>query len=1023
MKKLVGVLCVLLLTFPLAAQQRTGNIYGNVVDEDGNPLPGVEVTLTGSLTAATTAITNQEGNFRFLSLAPGRDYVIVVELEGFRTATRERITVNVGANTEMTIQMRMGTVEEEVTVTATTPVVETKSTTVGENVDREVLQSLPTSRDPWVILQQAAGVMVDRENIGGSESGQMAAFTSKGGGQEMWSMDGASIQDPASISSSTYFDFDAFEEMNIQSGGADVTAATAGVQINLVTRRGGNKINLGGRFYLTDQTFQDENLTDELREEGVIGTNVIRNIKDYGLNVGGPMFKDKVWWWLSYGSQDVKTNNIYGNRDDTLLTNYAAKLNFQLLPENRFEAFTHIGGKDKFGRSSSYSFPQGYNQFGAYYFGTPIVKFQDEHMFGDSMFVSLKYVWTGGGFNMYPAADMDLEKMFRYDVTAGIYRDSYYFYEALRPSTSIHFQGNYFNDRLFGVSHEFKFGAEYRVSKGQHQSRPPGNVYQLYNYNYGTVDITGDGYEDLVPGIRMLSTYRGWRDNNVIEEVVGFLSDTITMGKFTAILGLRFSSQSPKLEEFTMTAVEPDNPAWTDNVTPAAINAIDSIIPGLTVPTIDPDYAWNVLTPRLGLTYDMTGDGRNVFKLSLAQYGDYMGSDTAGYFRPLGLGGWMDFWWMDDGDGLADVNELYWVSAADKSPQRVFDDNGNFIGPLSGAEGIMWAGYDFNDPLAVDPNNQRYTLADDLNSSRTSEAILTFEKELMPDFGVAFDLTYRRFDKHKWNLEYDPATGTVQNQGEYVEAGTIPSEVGGYSTEDAAGRPYYLKSGDVPYRYYRYREHRPDYYQDYKGLTVRATKRMSNNWMLNASFTLQDQRQYFGDEGYLNPTNLWATDGLVRAPSIGGASGKINMDVFSSWLFKVSGLYALPLDFNVSFTMNARQGHIIPHTVEIYDYNAPNPYNRSITVYLEEYGTERLPTFYNLNFRLEKIVRAGDYGNIYFMADVFNALNSAIMNRRYTRHHGTYYPHNDSFAQNATDFLANEILNPRIVRFGIRFQF
>jgi hypothetical protein len=1012
-----------MLTLPLAAQQRTGNIYGTVVDSDGNPLPGVEVTLTGSMTAAVTVITNQEGNFRFLSLAPGQDYILTVKLQGFKTVTRENIIVNVGVNTELEIQMQMGALEEEVTVTASTPVVETKKTTVSENVSREVLQSLPTSRDPWVILQQAAGIMVDRENIGGSESGQMAAFTSKGGGQQMWSMDGASIQDPASISSITYFDFDAFEEMNIQTGGADVTAATAGVQINLVTRRGGNRTSLGGRFYLTDEKFQDENLTDELIEEGVRGTNVIRSIKDYGFNVGGPLFKDKIWWWMSYGVQDIKTTNIYGNPDDTLLQNYAAKLNFQLLPENRFEAFAHVGAKEKFGRSSSYSFPQGFNQSGKYHFGTPIVKLQDEHMFGDNLFVSLKYVWNGGGFNMIPAADMDLNNLLNYDITAGIWHDSYWAYQASRPTQSVHMQGNYFNDDLFGVSHEFKFGGDFRVSKGQHSWTAPGNVWTYYNYNYPTLDNTGDGEPDLYPGIQNIYVERGWRDNNTVTEFVGFLSDTITTGNLNIILGLRYSYQTPKISTFEMTAVEPDNGAWKNNFSPAASSAIDSILPGLTIPDIDPDYAWSVLTPRLGLTYDITGDGKNVVKLSLAQYGDYMGTGEAGYFEPLGLGGYSRFWWIDNGDSIVDPNELYWRYAGSYTPVQVFDSAGNFIANAGQAEGIMWAGYDFNNPNEVDPNNLRYTLADDLGSTRTQEAILTFEKELLPDLGVAFDLTYRRFDKMKWNLEYDPATGDIQDQSEYVQVGTIPGEVGGFSTEEGAGRPYYLKAGDVPYRWYRYREHRPDYYQDYKGLTVRLTKRLSNNWMVNTSFTLQDQRQFFGDEGYLNPTNLWAIDGVVRAPEIGGASGKISMNVFSRWLFKVSGLYALPYDFNISLAFNAREGHIIPHTVGITDYNAPNPYNQSITVYLEQFGTERLPTFYNLNFRLEKVVRAGDLGNIYFMADLFNALNSAIMNRRYDRHHGTYYPTTGYFAPNATDFLANEVLNPRIVRFGVRFQF
>ena len=87
MRKFLGVLCVLLLTFPLLAQQRTGNIVGKVVDEDTNALPGVTVTLTGSLTAPMVRITSAEGFFRFPSLSPSDDYKIKCELEGFKTKT------------------------------------------------------------------------------------------------------------------------------------------------------------------------------------------------------------------------------------------------------------------------------------------------------------------------------------------------------------------------------------------------------------------------------------------------------------------------------------------------------------------------------------------------------------------------------------------------------------------------------------------------------------------------------------------------------------------------------------------------------------------------------------------------------------------------------------------------------------------------------------------------------------------------------------------------------------------------
>ena len=212
MRKLLIIITVLFLAGTLSAQVRTGNIYGMVVDTDGNSLPGVTVTLTGSLTAPVTSISSADGVFRFLSLAPAQDYTLKAELEGFKTEIQENIIVVVGANVEVTMTMEMGALEEEVTVTAVTPVVDTKRTTVGENVTRDVLQSLPSARDPWVVLQQAPGIYVDRENIGGSESGQQASFQARGGGSNQWAMDGVVITDPSAISSPSYYDFDAFEE-------------------------------------------------------------------------------------------------------------------------------------------------------------------------------------------------------------------------------------------------------------------------------------------------------------------------------------------------------------------------------------------------------------------------------------------------------------------------------------------------------------------------------------------------------------------------------------------------------------------------------------------------------------------------------------------------------------------------------------------------------------------------------------------------------------------------------------------
>ena len=1036
-RKILGVLCVLLLAFPLLAQQRTGNIIGKIVDEDGNPLPGVKVTLTGSLTAPMTTTTSPDGVFRLISLSPADDYKVKAELEGFKTTYRAPLVVVLAKNTEITLTMEMGVIEEEVTVTAASPVVESKRTQIAEHVTREALQSLPTARDPWVVLQMTPGIMVDRENIGGSESGQQSGILSKGGGYDQWSMDGALITDPASISSPTYFDFDAFDEIAITTGGHDVTIQGGGININLVTRRGSNRINLGGRFYFTDEKFQSSNLTDELKAEGVVGTNKIRNIKDYGFNMGGPLVKDKVWWWVSYGVQDIKTNVITGAADDTLLQNYAAKINLQLLPDNRIELFTHIGSKEKFGRNAAAHFPRGWHQTGKYHFGSPIYKAQVEHMFGNNIFVSAKYSYIDSGFNMIPMDDLAQNKLLYWDVGAGwISSNSYYAYNASRPSHDLHLQVNYFNDELLGMSHDIKVGFDFRQSTGTHYYSSSGNVEVYRNFNYETIDTPPyDGVPDIVPGIKMISSWRGWRDNNIVKAYAGYFSDTITLGRLALILSFRYDYQTPTIGTFVKTAVEPENGAWADNFTQGAIKGIDTFMPGL---EIDPGtFGWpmtwgmKTFSPRLGATYDITGDGKTILKLNVARYGEFMGTGWADYFLPTYTGGWANFYWQDNGDGVVAANELYWTSvntAGDYTPVQVFDANGNYL--LTDAQRNNAEFYYWGDFMPDDPGNvggKQTTFDKSVGSVYyINEAIVTLERELLPDFGAALDFTYRRFTDYMWSLPWDGTNAnTMESQAWYVPVYTIPATIAGFDMQEAAGKQIYLRAAGIPNYYYRYLTERPDYYQDFMGMDLRLNKRLSNKWMFAGSFTLQTERQHWGDLGYLNGTNKWAYDGRIYAPSMGGGSGKIGMRVFSHWLLKLSGLYQLPWDFNISFSFNARQGNVMEESMNIWFQNPPNTLYRSITVPLDLFGKLRLPTYWNLNLRLEKVVRAGDYGRIYVMVDLFNVFNQAHPNRRYDYYHGQYriYPTSTSFSANATDGRLNEILSPRVVRIGVRFDF
>lgn len=1052
MKKSLVLLSVLLLAVGAMAQVRTGNIYGTVRDAQGAPLPGVAVTLTAPFGAPMTQVTDDLGIFRFVNLTPSKEYALAAELQGFKKQEKTGIIVVLGQQSKIDLVLEQGALEEQVTVVAVTPTVDAKKTSVGKNVTQEILQSLPSSRDPWNVMQMAPGIIMDRENVGGTESGQQASYIAKGGdsGNGVWAVDGVVVTDPAAIGASPiYWDFDSFDEMNVVTGGADVTVQTGGVALNMVTRRGGNKVSFGGRFYLTDSKFQAKYSDEKLAEYGLAPGfyNKINNIKDYGFNVGGPVVKDKAWLWGSYGVQDINTLAVTGTLVKPLITDYTGKLNLQIIPSNRFEAMYIAGAKQFLGRSASQTFPEGLDQDSPYHFGSPIFKIQDEQMFGNNLLVSLKYAYMDSAFSMIPHSDPEMNKLVHNNATTGVWYDNWY-YVTTRPMNDYNLNAQYYNDKLFGVSHEIKLGVEYSTRRVTTDSSTPGNVYEYYNLNWTDIDPAGAGAPQYTPGMTYWALASQYNLDYGVKQMTAFLQDTISTGRLNILVGLRYDHQAPSINASTATTVN-DNQVWADYFASDVKAAMKTFMPGVATPNIKPDFKWNVFSPRLGITYDLFGTGKTILKLSGAIYGDFMGTGSASYmFAPYGVfSGWMNWYWLDGWDGVSYTDGQPTIGAQDGVQQmaEMFVPDpvtyaaipffvGGAVNPLiqSSLEGYYWGGFV---PGNTEPGQSRYRRIDqNAASTRTSELLLTVDHELFQDFSVGLSASYRKYDHFSWNPSYytDGELGdytidgadVIRDFNVYSVAGQIPSSIEGVDLGEGAGKDYYLL--DPGYGYTPYYAHlRNSNYQTFWGVDLIFNKRLSNKWMMDGSISYMNQKVYYGD-GVTNPSNLWATDKQIYAPALGGASGKINQYLFSPWMLKLEGLYQLPYDFNVSFTFNARAGHIIPHYMSINDRRWANTYSRSVSSYLDVFGTDKLPNFYQLNFRLEKLIKLGDTGKIYLMADIFNVFNSSIVNRRYDASEGTYNIYaggTTGFAPNATNNLVNEILNPRILRLGVRFQF
>lgn len=1098
MRKFLVVLSVLLMAVTVSAQVRTGNIYGKITDTEGNPLPGVSVSLKGTQMASLTTVSGETGIFRFVSLSPAT-YEVRAELTGFKPSSQTGIVVNIGSNVEINLILEVGTLEEQVTVVAQTPVVDVKKTAVGQNIDKEAMQSLPTARDPWVVLQLAPSIMVDRENVGGNESGQQSGFVAKGdatggmgrnqGANNIWSVDGIDITDPAALGGSAlYYDFDMFEELNVTTGGAaDVSVQTGGIALNMVTRRGGNRMSLAGRFYLTDNFFQSNNLTDELRAKGVLNINKIQQIKDFGFNAGGPIIKDKLWWWGAYGVQDIFVYTITGNKDQSLLNNYNIKLNAQILANNRFEALVTSGAKEKFGRNSSLAKPEGDHQTGLYHWGSPIVKLQDEHVFGNNLYLSLKYSFNDAGFGWRPIPDEGVENPIVYDNTALKYvpfksgaKTSWGSYGVARPRNNFQLNASYFNDTFLNMSHEIKVGAEYSNKK---QTYHTGNLQGFdVNRNYSSlvVDTNNDGVRTTgeMAGWQRIALYRSNEGADVADQYAAYIQDTVTKGNFTATLGLRYDLQKPSAGSFTRSAVYGGQAAWDMVFDPATTSVLDGILPDVSTDPVSGTnkivngpphaYSWSTWSPRLGLTWDINGDGKTVAKLAVSQYGDVMG---VGWWAsaPLGSGGGLRYWWNDaNADTKAQLTELWWsyrngsTIGSSYGTYQVFNGDGSLTAAaeaaLAGAYGSdayragMYYSFDYYNPISLDYESgitDYFLSRKDQASTRTREVLMTLEREIIPDLSVQVSGTYRRYDRFDYGMTYYPEefypdyTGprivdprTPPAGGWYVQAGVIPDtvEIGGvtYSSGQAAGQPYYMAGPNVPtdatnYTLYR----KSDQYKTYMGVDLVLNKRLSNKWFANASFTWQAQKSYWGSD-YFDPTNFDVFNGKPYGDWGGGASGKLAVLMYTRWMAKISGLYQLPLGFDISGTFNAREGWRIPNYYWLYDDTAPNPVaDQWVDVYPIGYLEDKLPMFWNVTMRIEKKINIGQ-GRLYLMADCFNIFNSAIENRSYEKYYGDVYtdggvqwegaPGDISWVYANNGFI-NEILNPRIWRFGARFEF
>jgi len=988
------------------AQSQTGEIFGKVTDTSGAVLPGVSVTLTGpSLLQPQTATTSETGSFQFPRLNVGT-YNVKFELAGFKTVIKENIQVTVDFSANVSTQLGVSAVQETVTVTGESPIVDTKQTGTKQTFTLEQLQQIPSARDPWVILQQTAGIAMDRENIGGNMSGQQSNYISRGGNtfNNKWALDGVDITDMAATGASpTYYDFDAFQEMTINTGGVDVTQQTGGVGINLVTKSGTDKFHGSGRVYNTNDRFESQNITDAQRALGATSGNPIQNINDFGTEMGGPIKRGRAWVWGSYGKQDVKVGviNFYQptsdcqaikanpaafaiedvnaclNTDQTTIRTTNLKGEVQLFKGNKLSLFNLFSLKERNARNASDVTPpestvrqtevpttSGFRNF--WNVGpNPTYKVGDQWVVSDRLLMDVQYAHVGNNFvlDYHDPSLIDVQPFF---IIAGSIngRSTPDGSQSVnvRPTNQISFNANYFMPgRLFG-DHALKVGAYYKNALAFTSTHTPGNA--VARFPTTAMSIDANDCSTVADGCQLQLTRDGASEYYLVNNSV-YGQDTITHGRATLQLGLRYDYNHDVANAASVTA-NPFRPDW---------------LPGVSFPGVDPGVAFNDFSPRLGLTYDLRGNGKTIAKANYAMYYGQVGTGgIASQLNPVSRVSARYRWIDSDHDKFVDTNEI--VNAAG-APALVTDTlvtpTGNWS-PLN-PTAVTTAN-------SVDPN---------LKNDRTREFIVGVDHEIGRGVAAGVNYIWRKYDQFSWT----PANGIPTDGSAYAQTTFTPDPSTCPAGANCPTVTYFTPTVNIGSVTTLMNQ---NFWRDFNGVEVTARKRMANHWMMNTSFTYNSTIVNYGDtNSFQDPTNISLRDGF-QYDYLTAGSGLGNVYVNTKWLFKLSGMYQLPWAVNVSAFYNARQGY--PFEQFVLTPTRPNNGGQA-SVLLDAVGENRLPNFQNVDFHVERPIT---FMNAHLVPslDVFNVGNFNTIQALQRQ-------------QNAgTANQISSVVAPRVLRFGIR---
>lgn len=878
----------------LLAQSETGTITGTVTDQSDALVPGVAVTLTSAalIGGPKSTVTNELGSYRFIALPPGT-YDLKFELSGFQIISREGIRITANFVAKVDITMSMQALAETLTVSGEAPAVDARSNLIATSLDKGLLDNIPTGRDIWVLTEQVAGTVPDRYNIGGTESAQQTTLSlhgTTGGGQQDYSINGLSMNWPGATGQYTmfYFDYDSFEEVQIETAGAPAEISVGGLYMNMITKSGGDQFHGGTTFMWNPGALQGNNVSDEMKAEGIETANPIDQIYDVQPYLGGPI-RQNMWFFGSYRWYVINTQILGLKRPDgspevdvNHQSNALGKVTAQLNPANKVMVQYYFNYQNRFyRRDNGYAYTEekaSWRQIEP----ANLIQAQWTSVLGKSLFLDTRYGFLNLKFPLSYQPEVgpnDISKID--DIRSTVTNAAPYDFTNPADRHQANASLAYANDHLAGI-HDFKVGFEWMRSMNGYDYIQNGTLAQHYYDGVPAyVDATNVPLSQRSM-IRTISLYGqdAWSINN----------------RLTLNLGVRF-------ENFK---------AWN----PAQGAPAGRFFPARQYPEVQDIPNFSILVPRLGVSYDVRGDGKTAIKASFSRYAVQEGSRFPEQLNANAYSGMGMPWTDTNRDDVAQDSEL-----------------GAPFYRYGGASGV--------------------TLDPDISRSYSDEITAGVQHELGSDFAFGAIYYYR---KNK-NLLAQLNNAAPLASAYVPVTESIP---GGGSITVYNMKPEYVGQVD------RFITNETEFWETYNGIELTAKKRLSNNWQMLFGYTYSKAKS-FNVENWYGWVDANDPNNLINIKDRVQASDTPNV-------LKLGGTYILPYGIQISGNYRYYTGKPLTRTLLVQDLN-----QGPVSVAAEPRGTYRYPNVSLLDLRVSKVFPMGKAAKLEGMFNLFNTFNAGTV--------------------------------------------